>query len=302
MVGGPFAGLVAAPAEARRPPNAADARRRSRTCATAQVRLHLPQRLPATAPFHDTEVAGDARRRHRRCPGRHDGMGAFPGPNGNVLLVRNHEVTNNPNTPAFGPGHAVRREAPGAGTTTVEVTTLRRGGQAPTPASTARCSTAAAAIMPWGSWITCEETVNGPDVGPDFTGSPNTGLQQPHGYVFEVPEGRAERPAADHARRAVRPRGGAPSTRATASSTSPRTTSSSRPASTATSRRGNPMQDRPARQRGQLQMLAVKGEPNAHLEARQPQAGDLPASPGSTSRTPTRRSHARRPTPTTRRW
>ncbi len=26
--------------------------------------------------------------------------------------------------------------------------------------------------MPWGSWITCEETVNGPDVGPDFTGAP----------------------------------------------------------------------------------------------------------------------------------
>ena len=28
--------------------------------------------------------------------------------------------------------------------------------------------------MPWGSWITCEETVNGPDVGADFTGTSNT--------------------------------------------------------------------------------------------------------------------------------
>ena len=33
----------------------------------------------------------------------------------------------------------------------------------------------AGGIMPWGSWITCEETVNGPDVGPDFTG----GLEHP---------------------------------------------------------------------------------------------------------------------------
>ena len=23
--------------------------------------------------------------------------------------------------------------------------------------------------MPWGAWVTCEETVNGPDVGADFT-------------------------------------------------------------------------------------------------------------------------------------
>jgi hypothetical protein len=43
--------------------------------------------------------------------------------------------------------------------------------------------------MPWGSWVTCEETVNGPDVGSDFTGAPNTGLEQRHGYIFEVPAG-----------------------------------------------------------------------------------------------------------------
>jgi secreted PhoX family phosphatase len=41
--------------------------------------------------------------------------------------------------------------------------------------------------MPWGAWITCEETVNGPDVGPDFTGTSNVPLTKPHGYVFEVP-------------------------------------------------------------------------------------------------------------------
>ena len=41
--------------------------------------------------------------------------------------------------------------------------------------------------MPWGSWVTCEETVNGPDVGPDFTGASNVPLTKPHGFVFEVP-------------------------------------------------------------------------------------------------------------------
>jgi hypothetical protein len=41
--------------------------------------------------------------------------------------------------------------------------------------------------MPWGAWITCEETVNGPDVGPDFTGVSNVPLTRPHGFIFEVP-------------------------------------------------------------------------------------------------------------------
>ena len=45
-------------------------------------------------------------------PGRHDGMGAFDGPDGTVMLVRNHEV-NNPR-PAVRPGHAVRRRWPAA--------------------------------------------------------------------------------------------------------------------------------------------------------------------------------------------
>ncbi|WP_211754615.1 alkaline phosphatase PhoX [Nocardioides gansuensis] len=41
--------------------------------------------------------------------------------------------------------------------------------------------------MPWGSWVTCEETVNGPDVGPDFTRTSNIPLTKPHGFIFEVP-------------------------------------------------------------------------------------------------------------------
>jgi secreted PhoX family phosphatase len=45
----------------------------------------------------------------------------------------------------------------------------------------------AGGATPWGTWLTCEETVNGPDVGNDFTGGNNALLQRKHGYVFEVP-------------------------------------------------------------------------------------------------------------------
>ena len=38
---------------------------------------------------------------------------------------------------------------------------------------------------PWGTWITCEETVNGPDVGPDFAGN-GPDFERRHGFIYEV--------------------------------------------------------------------------------------------------------------------
>ena len=112
---GPFAGLVATPAEARRSPQAAalvpveDSR-------DGHVRLHLPRGFHYRS-FHDTEtpvVLNDG----TALPGRHDGMGAFRGRDGSVLLVRNHEVNGSPGR--FGPGTPYDAAA-GGGTTTIRV-------------------------------------------------------------------------------------------------------------------------------------------------------------------------------------
>jgi secreted PhoX family phosphatase len=149
-----------------------------------KVRLHLPEGFRYRS-FHDTDgpavVLGDG----TTLPGRHDGMAAFPGPEGKTWLVRNHEV-NGP-AAAFGPGQPY--DAMTAGGTT---TTLVDGQGVVSQAFTSLNGTQMNCMggpMPWGSWITCEETVNGPDVGADFTGAPNIALQQPHGYIFEVPAG-----------------------------------------------------------------------------------------------------------------
>jgi secreted PhoX family phosphatase len=181
LIGGPFLGFV----------NRADA---TATATHAprlgpipdlrdgKVRLWLPEGFQYRS-FHDTESPvtlddGTA------LPGRHDGMGAFRGRGGRYILVRNHEL-NNPG-PAF--GDAARAYDPMAqgGTTTVEVTRYGEVVRAHTSCNGTmmNCS---GGRMPWGSWITCEETVNGPDVGPDFTGASNVPLTQPHGYIFEVP-------------------------------------------------------------------------------------------------------------------
>jgi secreted PhoX family phosphatase len=61
-----------------------------------QVRLWLPSGFEYRS-FHDTEqevVLDDG----TVLPGRHDGMAAFRGNRGSVLLVRNHEI-NNPTLP-----------------------------------------------------------------------------------------------------------------------------------------------------------------------------------------------------------
>jgi len=153
------------------------------------VRLWLPEGFQYRS-FHDTEtpvVLDDG----TRLPGRHDGMGAFDAGNGNVVLVRNHEI-NNPGTPFGEVSQAYDRMARG-GTTTIEVTRFGEVVHAYTSLNGTQMN-CSGGQMPWGSWITCEETVNGPDVGPDFTGAPNTPLQRPHGFIFEVPKtGQSDR-------------------------------------------------------------------------------------------------------------
>ena len=178
--GGPFAGLVAAPASARKPPRAADLFP-VRDKRDGEVRLHLPRGFNYRS-FHDT-TARVTLTDGTVLPGRHDGMGAFDGPRQSVLLVRNHEI-NNP-TEAFGPGDPYDPMA-GGGTTTVQVDRHGRVMRSFTSlnGTMMNCS---GGQMPWGAWVTCEETVNGPDVGADFTRVSNVPLTKPHGYVFEVP-------------------------------------------------------------------------------------------------------------------
>ena len=74
----------------------------------------------------------------------------------------------------------------GGGTTTIEVTRYGEVVRSFTSLNGTQMN-CSGGPMPWGSWVTCEETINGPDVGPDFTGASNVTLTQPHGFVFEVP-------------------------------------------------------------------------------------------------------------------
>ena len=228
------------------------------------VRLWLPAGFQYRS-FHDTEspvVLDDG----TRLPGRHDGMGAFAAGNGNVLLVRNHEI-NGPG-PAFGNAGAAYDPMARSGTTTVEVTRFGAVVRSFTSLNGTQMN-CSGGQMPWGSWISCEETVNGPDVGADFTGAPNTALQRPHGFIFEVPvDGQSDRQPITAAGRfahesvAFDPQDGV--LYLTEDDFGfPSGFYRYRP-------RRNPMSVGHLDNEGTLQMLAVRGQPNANLAAGQP--------------------------------
>jgi uncharacterized protein len=122
-------------------------------------------------------------------PGAHDGMAAFPGPKGSgtVILVRNHEQDLRGWSP-YGKGStlltpAIRSKlydgaAPCLGGTTTLVYDLAKKALTKSFLSlggTARnCS---GGPTPWGSWLTCEESVV----------QSGRGFSKDHGWVFEVP-------------------------------------------------------------------------------------------------------------------
>ena len=229
------------------------------------IRLHLPRGFRYRS-FHDTEaqpaptIDGGA----TMLPGRHDGMGAFPAPGGNVWLVRNHEI-NNPGA-AIGLGTPYDAMAPGI-TTTVLVTPFGHVLDAFTSLNGTQMNCAGAAT-PWGTWLMCEETVNGPDVGADFTGVSNVPLTQRHGYVFEVPAGgQSDRqPIRSAGRFAHEAAAWNPKERALYLTEDnfgfPSGLFRYFPPT-------DPMVTRRLEDGGTLQMLRVVDEPNAHLEAEQ---------------------------------
>ncbi len=154
---------------------------------TGEVLLHLPR------GFHYDVFgkAGTPMADGQPVPISHDGMASFTWGRGRIRMIRNHEVlpSDDAAQAAFGGDTVQAYDAQGpGGCTTMELTPRGRLLRSWVSLSGTAMNCAGGA-MPWGSWISCEETVLGTDATVNFLGQ-TTDLQQDHGYIFEVPAAR----------------------------------------------------------------------------------------------------------------
>jgi len=137
---------------------------------TGEVLLALPEGFHYTAFGRTGEPMSDG----LPTPPDHDGMAAFQAGD-ELRLVRNHEDTS-VGTPIAPSGPSYDERATG-GTTTLVIDPATRLPLRSFVSLSGTLINCAGGPTPWGSWISCEETTHGPAVG----------LEQRHGYCFEVP-------------------------------------------------------------------------------------------------------------------
>jgi secreted PhoX family phosphatase len=147
--------------------------------------------LPEGFSYRIVSRAGERMNDGFFVPANHDGMAAFPGPDGLTLLVRNHELGHGADRGPFGIGHRLLSEidpscvfdpGPGGdpavgGTTTLLYDTAAQELVGHRLSLTGTIRNCAGGPTPWGSWITCEET----------TVRAGGRTLRDHGYNFEVP-------------------------------------------------------------------------------------------------------------------
>ncbi|HYC91350.1 MAG TPA: alkaline phosphatase PhoX [Thermoanaerobaculia bacterium] len=162
-----FAGLAARRSDAAAVPSPYGMLRPKTADNADEVLLLLPPDFRYTIVARARGVLDDG----NPAPDRPDGMAAFQ-VGSELRLVRNHEVKD-PVLLPLSPGPWSYDPRAGGGTTTLVVDPVTRLPLRQFVSLSGTSSNCAGGPTPWGSWISCEETVD------TFT--------KPHGYCFEVP-------------------------------------------------------------------------------------------------------------------
>jgi hypothetical protein len=150
----------------------------------------LPEGFSYTVVSHAGQTMSDG----LLVPQKMDGMGCFKLDADRVVLVRNHELKSiDLDISAFGPGGALKGKLPagklfdmtdddqplGGGTTSLIYDLKKRTLEAQHLSLVGTVTNCCGGRTPWGSWLSCEETLQ----------SKGVGVKNDHGWVFEVPSG-----------------------------------------------------------------------------------------------------------------
>jgi secreted PhoX family phosphatase len=151
---------------------------------TGEELLALPRGFTYVVVSQTGQIMSDG----NPTPIAFDGMAAFPGPDGLVRLIRNHEVRTDPNSPVgrvLGPVETMYDPSGVGGTTTLDVS-IHGIHSAKADHFLVRhfvslngtiINCAGGIMLDQFGWVTCEETVEGPA----------DGWEKKHGYCFIVP-------------------------------------------------------------------------------------------------------------------
>ncbi len=147
--------------------------------------IHLPEGFRYVTFGWTGEKMSDG----QPTPHAHDGMGVVSETDGIVTLVRNHEISSDGEPLKIKDGQPFDPMAQG-GCTTLRFDTAKGKWLDSRVALSGTSRNCAGGVTPWGTWLTAEETVLGPDSVDHYNDDAKRQFQKEHGWVFDVgPEG-----------------------------------------------------------------------------------------------------------------